>query len=81
MDFLSISGVSIRYERFSELYLKLFAGAVACLVLYTILKRMSTAVSVSGDKFVSIQVKVRENLKNIIKNSSTRKTQNKSVAV
>lgn len=55
----SILGVSIRYERFSELYLKLFAGAIACVVLYTILKRMRSAVSVSGDKFVSFQAMER----------------------
>lgn len=57
--FSSISGVSIRYERFSELYFKLFAGAVACVILYSILKRMRSAVSVSGDKFVSFQANIR----------------------
>lgn len=57
--FRLISGVSIRYERFSELYMKLFAGAIACIILYSILKRMGSAVSSSGDKFVSLQNEIR----------------------
>ncbi|XP_055298332.1 paraplegin [Sitodiplosis mosellana] len=44
-------GVSIRYERFSELYMKLFAGAIACAVIYAILKRMPSASSMGRDNF------------------------------
>lgn len=50
-----ISGVSIRYERFSELYLKLFAGAIACAILYAILKRLPNAASASRQNYVSIR--------------------------
>lgn len=51
----SILGVAIRYERFSELYFKLFAGAVACAILYAIIKRLpSAASSATKESFVSL---------------------------
>lgn len=46
------TGVPIRYERFSELYMKLFAGAIACAVLYALLKRMPNATSMGRENFV-----------------------------
>lgn len=52
-----VEGVPVRYERFSELYMKLFAGAVACAVLYAILRRLPSAVSSSRESFVSIHLK------------------------
>lgn len=52
----SILGVSIRYERFSELYLKLFAGAIACAILYAVLKRFPSAVSASRQNYVSFRL-------------------------
>lgn len=49
-------GVSIRYERFSELYMKLIAGAVACGILYAILKRLPSATNATKQNYVSFSL-------------------------
>lgn len=53
-NLIAFSGVPIRYERFSELYMKLFAGAIICAVLYAILKRLPKAINMNKDNFVSL---------------------------
>lgn len=54
--FVLNTGVSIRYKRSSELYVKLFAGAIACVVLYFISKRMPSAISMGKNNVVSSSV-------------------------
>lgn len=51
-------GVSIRYERFSELYMKVIAGAIACGILYAILKRLPAATNATRQNYVSFSLNV-----------------------
>lgn len=57
-------GISIRYERFSEIYAKLFAGIVVCAVLFAILKRMKVGVPPGANSPVSVIINIYAMLMN-----------------